>query len=64
MKDTINLFGREYPLTAEWRRRITKSLVEAQGKLAKQLEYPEDLRNYELIELYANSVYRLTQILA
>ena len=56
---TININGIEMKLTNERTRRIVEAMIEAQGKLDKELAYSEDLQKKDMIEFYHNHIAKL-----
>lgn len=61
---TININGIEMKLTNERTRRIVESIIEAQGKLNKELAYSEDLQKKNMIEFYRNHIAKLEGLLS
>ena len=49
--------------TAEQVKRIKQSIKETESVLNKELSYPADLRNYELILQYGNHLKKLHSML-
>ena len=50
-------------LTAEYRNRAEIELNKAKNLLSKELNFPNNLKRFDLIELYENAISKIEKIL-
>lgn len=50
-------------LTTEYRNRATIELNKAKIILSKELNFPDDLKRFDLIEFYQNAILKIEKIL-
>jgi hypothetical protein len=50
-------------LTAEYRRRAENELIKTKNLLSKELNFSDDLKRFDLIELYENAILKIETIL-
>jgi hypothetical protein len=50
-------------LTAEYRRRAENELIKTKNLLSKELKFSDDLKRFDLIQLYENAILKIETIL-